>query len=89
LREGNRRALNQRMALLESDLQPELVQQIKQPTLILWGERDRLIPPSTAQFFAKAIVGSQVVVLPGLGHVPQEEDPAASIAPVKTFLGLN
>jgi pimeloyl-ACP methyl ester carboxylesterase len=88
LREGNRRALNQRLRLLESDLQPDLIAKVTQPTLILWGARDRLIPPSTAQLFAKAIAGSQVLVLPGLGHVPQEEDPAASVAAVKAFLDL-
>jgi pimeloyl-ACP methyl ester carboxylesterase len=89
LREGNRRALNQRLKLIESDLQPELIQRVRQPTLILWGERDRLIPPATAQVFAQAIAGSQVVILPGLGHVPHEEDPVASLAPVKRFLGIS
>ncbi|MBL8330489.1 MAG: alpha/beta fold hydrolase [Rubrivivax sp.] len=88
LREGNRRALGQRLAALEADLNPELINQIKQPTLILWGERDRLIPPVNAQEFGRRIAGSQVVILPGLGHVPHEEDPAASVAPVKSFLGL-
>jgi pimeloyl-ACP methyl ester carboxylesterase len=89
LREGNRRALNQRLALLESDLRPELIGKVSQPTLILWGERDRLIPPQTAQLFAASIAGSQVVVLPGLGHVPQEEDPQASLAAAKAFLGVD
>jgi pimeloyl-ACP methyl ester carboxylesterase len=88
LREGNRRALNKRIALLEGDLQPERIKQVRAPTLILWGERDRLIPPATAQVFAQSIAGSELVLLPGLGHVPQEEDPAASVAPVKRFLGL-
>jgi haloacetate dehalogenase len=58
------------------------------PTLILWGERDRLIPPSTARAFEQAIAGSRAVVLPGLGHVPQEEDPVASLAAAREFLGL-
>ena len=88
LREGNRRALGERVRLLESDLQPELIAKVTQPTLILWGEKDRLIPPSTAAFFKQAIVGSQVLILPGLGHIPQEENPALSVAPVKAFLGL-
>ena len=88
LRDGNRHALGQRLALLEADLKPDLINQVKQPTLILWGERDRLIPPANAQEFGRRIAGSQVVLLPGLGHVPHEEDPALSVAPVKTFLGL-
>ena len=88
LREGNRRALGQRLAGLEADLTPALIAEVKTPTLILWGEKDRLIPPANARVFADAIAGSQVVVLPGLGHVPHEEDPAASVAPVKAFLGM-
>jgi len=41
-----------------------------------------------AQKFHADIPGSQLVILPGLGHVPQEEDPARSIVPVRAFLGL-
>ena len=88
LREGNRRALNERLRLLPSDLQPQRIAAVAQPTLILWGERDRLIPPSTARAFEQAIAGSRAVVLPGLGHVPQEEDPVASLAAAREFLGL-
>jgi pimeloyl-ACP methyl ester carboxylesterase len=39
-----------------------------------------------AQQFQQDIAGSQLVVFDELGHVPQEEDPARSVAPVKTFL---
>ena len=61
---------------------------LKLPTLILWGGRDRLIPPAYAERFAKDIPGSRVVLFETLGHVPHEEDPAATVAPVKAFLGL-
>lgn len=88
LREGNRHALSQRLAVLEEDLHPERIANVKQPTLILWGSRDRLIPPATADVFRQAIAGSRVVVLNGLGHVPHEEDPSASLAPAREFLGL-
>ena len=57
-------------------------------TLVLWGGRDRLIPPDNGERLHRDIAGSQLVVFPALGHVPQEEDPARSVAPVKTFLGL-
>ena len=89
LREGNRRALGQRLRQLGdgSDAPPRLAA-IRQPTLILWGEGDRLIPPSTGREFAQRIAGSTLVLLPGLGHVPQEEDPARSVRPVKAFLGI-
>lgn len=88
LREGNRRAMGERLAVLEEDLSPERIAQVRQPTLLLWGSRDRLIPPSTADFFTQSIPGSRVVVLRGLGHVPHEEDPAASLDAAKAFLDL-
>ena len=88
LREGNRRALRLRMLSLVNGEHAERIATLKQPTLILWGGRDRLIPPATAQQFKQQIVGSQLVVFDELGHVPQEEDPLRSVAPVKVFLGL-
>ncbi len=89
LREGNRHALNMRLQMIASDLAPERIKTLQVPTLILWGERDRLVPPVNAQHFQRDIAGSQLVMLPGLGHVPQEEDPAQSVKPVHAFLGLD
>lgn len=88
LREGNRRALRLRMSGLVMGEGAERIASIVQPTLILWGGQDRLIPPATALQFKQQIAGSQLVVFNDLGHVPQEEDAARTVAPVKTFLGL-
>ena len=89
LREGNRRALTQRLQQMAIGEHAERVALLKQPTLILWGGQDRLIPPEVGQQFHQRIKGSQIVVFADLGHVPQEEDPQRSVAPVKAFLGLN
>lgn len=43
------------------------------PTLIIWGEHDRLIPPVYADAFYRAIAGSQLVKLAGTGHMPMFE----------------
>lgn len=87
LRAGNRESLTQRMKLRETDAQAAgLIPTIGQPTLILWGTEDRLIPEPSGQRFHKEIAGSQYVVLDGLGHVPQEEDPQRSVAEVLKFL---
>jgi pimeloyl-ACP methyl ester carboxylesterase len=88
LREGNRRALRLRMQGLVNGEHAERIATLQQPTLILWGGQDRLIPPITAQQFKQQIAGSQLVVFDDLGHVPQEEDPARTVLPVKAFLGL-
>jgi pimeloyl-ACP methyl ester carboxylesterase len=88
LRAGNRRALRQRMQGLVMGDGAERIATLQQPTLIVWGSKDRLIPPSVGQEFQRLIKDSQLVVLEGLGHVPQEEDPGRSVAPVKAFLGV-
>lgn len=92
LREGNRRALVQRFQAQAIDLQAvpsnvERLRALKMPTLLIWGERDRLIPPALGERFKRDIAGSRLVLVDGAGHVPQEEDPAASVAPVRLFLG--
>ncbi len=81
LRAGNRRALLARLEdrnLLSSD--PERLRGIEAPTLIIWGAADRLIPPKTGLEFNRLIPASRLVILPGLGHVPQEEAPEATLA---------
>ncbi len=88
LREGNRRALRMRMQGLVIGEDAVRIATIRQPTLILWGAQDRLIPPAVGVEFQRLIPGSRLQLLEGLGHVPQEEDPARSVAPVKAFLGL-
>jgi pimeloyl-ACP methyl ester carboxylesterase len=88
LRDGNRRALGQRMTQMVIGEHAERIATLRQPTLILWGGRDRLIPPAVGRQFQQMIAGSQLVVFDTLGHVPHEEDPARTVAPVKAFLGL-
>jgi pimeloyl-ACP methyl ester carboxylesterase len=87
LREGNRVALMRRMEQLAAG-PVERLPEIKVPTLILWGGKDRLIPPRWGQAFHDAIPGSRLVMFPGLGHVPQEEDPAATLAALRDWLPL-
>ncbi len=88
-REGNRPALGAalRQHLTQRDSGRERdIQALKLPTLILWGGQDRLIPPDVAYRFAKDIAGSKLVMFEALGHVPQEEDPVATVAAVQAFL---
>lgn len=87
LREGNRHALRLRMQQLEMGQDASRIAALKQPTLILWGGRDKLIPPPNGQRFARDIGGSRLVVFPELGHVPHEEDPSRTVDVVKDFVG--
>lgn len=88
LRDGNRRALGLRMRQQVRGEGAERIATLKLPTLIIWGGRDRLIPPATAREFQRLIAGSELVTFDDLGHVPHEEDPVRTVAPVKAFVGL-
>jgi pimeloyl-ACP methyl ester carboxylesterase len=59
---------------------------IKAPVLLLWGKRDRLIPFSNSADYTRLLPGSRLVAFKDLGHVPMEEDPAQSLAPLRDFL---
>jgi pimeloyl-ACP methyl ester carboxylesterase len=56
------------------------------PTLIVWGDKDRLIPPEHAQAWAKLISGSRVHMVPGAGHLVPDEKPE-SVQVIADFLG--
>ena len=59
---------------------------IEAPTLILWGEEDRVVPLAHAARIAAAIPDARLVTYPGVGHAPQEEIPAETAAAVHAFL---
>jgi len=85
LRAGNRNALTKRFdQVVTTD--NEKIKTLKLPTLIIWGGKDRLIPPDNALRFEADIVGSQRVVFDNLGHVPHEEDAKTTVKPVLAFL---
>jgi pimeloyl-ACP methyl ester carboxylesterase len=87
LREGNRAALVRRIEQGYTG-KSENLKTLTMPTLILWGGKDGLVPPEFALRFERDIKGSKLVMFDDLGHVPQEEDPARTVAEVKRFLGM-
>ena len=86
LRSGNRAALRERFAQLEYDDKSALVRSLQQPTLVLWGDQDHLIPTSVAKRFEEDLHHGTLIMFAGLGHVPHEEDPATTVAAVMKFL---
>lgn len=56
------------------------------PTLVLWGRADKVIPVAQASELAAAIKGSKLIIYDDVGHAPQEEAAAASMADVRAFL---
>jgi pimeloyl-ACP methyl ester carboxylesterase len=60
---------------------------IKVPTLVVVGEEDGLTPPAEAEKLAAGVKGARLVRLPGAGHLPCLESPAAFTAALEEFVG--
>ncbi|MGQ5524468.1 alpha/beta fold hydrolase [Chitinimonas sp. PSY-7] len=64
----------------------ELLLKIKAPTLILWGDDDRVLDISSIQLFKAGIPHAQTAILAKCGHVPMLERPVATAKVYRTFL---
>ncbi len=62
------------------------LKKITAPTLLIWGQEDRMIPSSNAQSYAGVLADSQTVLLPKLGHLLQEEQAQLGLNQVTQFL---
>jgi pimeloyl-ACP methyl ester carboxylesterase len=56
------------------------------PTLIIWGERDAIIPVSHARDAHEAIPGSRLEIIAGAGHSPQVDEPEKFLAVLIDFI---
>lgn len=59
---------------------------VRVPTLILFGEHDKVVPPGNAELLAKAIPNARVKILPDAGHFFPLEAPEAAVEAVLEFL---
>jgi pimeloyl-ACP methyl ester carboxylesterase len=59
---------------------------IRVPTLVLWGESDRIVRPNYGRALQQAIPGARFQLLPAAGHYPYLERPDAFVAAVTAFL---
>lgn len=46
------------------------------PVFVLWGDRDTITPLAQGQRLQSLVPGAELVVIAGVGHIPQIEDPA-------------
>ncbi len=83
---GNRQATVDRFSVKRDPASPARLHALKMPVLILWGADDKLIPASSATWFAQQIPDHRVIIYPATGHLPMEERADESAADVAAFL---
>jgi len=62
------------------------LRRIKVPTLMLWGESDKVVPVSYGRRYADLIPGAVFEMIPEAGHHPELERPSEFVARVERFL---
>ena len=72
-------------SLLADDVRANL-RAVRTPTLLVWGEDDRLVPPALAAVFRSEIDDARLVIVPRCGHVPMYERPTDVARAVRAFL---
>ena len=75
LRAGPRTMRRAIPEVLSADLRADLAQ-ITQPTLVIWGEHDTLMPPAVGEAVHRWLPHSQLVVIPRAGHNPMWDRPS-------------
>jgi len=83
---GNRRATIKRFSYPYDPLSKAQIAAVTAPTLILWGEEDRLIPVEAGQWLAKTMPNNSLVIYPKIGHLPHEEAVAATLGDLEPWL---
>ena len=89
---GDRRiaAIVNRDAITHYDLEQRIFKQLAEdsieqrvrglaaPVLIVWGAQDRILHPASAGILQMLLTRSEVVLMPGVGHIPMLEQPEKS-----------
>jgi pimeloyl-ACP methyl ester carboxylesterase len=69
------------------DTLPERFKTITLPTLILWCDHDRIVPLDVGIKLRRTLPNSTLRLVEGCGHMPQEEQPEATLLLLKGFIG--
>jgi pimeloyl-ACP methyl ester carboxylesterase len=65
----------------------ERLKGVSVPTLVLWGESDRIVDPDYGRAYADAIPTARFQLLTRTGHVPQIESPELVLSAIRDFAG--
>jgi len=71
--------------ILAEDVRDDL-RRIGAPTLLVWGERDTLVPPAVGDLLREQIPGSRLLLYEGSSHVPMFDRPEEFNAALLAFL---
>lgn len=69
------------------DALSERYKTIELPTLILWCDHDRIVPLEVGIKLRRTLPNSTLRLIEDCGHMPQEEQPASTLALIKGFIG--
>jgi pimeloyl-ACP methyl ester carboxylesterase len=65
----------------------ERLTSVTRPTLVVWGDSDRIVDPEYGRAYAEAIPGAQYQLLPETGHLPQIETLGQLLDAIWPFAG--
>jgi pimeloyl-ACP methyl ester carboxylesterase len=65
---------------------PHRVGRVTVPTLLIWGENDRIVGPDYGRAYAECFPKAEFVLLPGIGHAPLMETPERTLGLIADFL---
>ncbi len=86
--EGGMHALIRTGRMVKGAFEPwtPRIREIRQPTLLIWGQNDPWVPLALGQRFRQDIADSVLAVLPLCGHMPQEEKPRLTVRLMDDFM---
>ncbi len=64
----------------------EQARKITVPSLVVYGDKDRITPPAGAEAWGSLIPGARVLALPDSGHLPLAENPGVTLPAIRDFL---
>ncbi|MGZ4160187.1 MAG: alpha/beta fold hydrolase, partial [Neobacillus sp.] len=82
-------ALTRMIRHREGDLPAQVLNNIKTPCLLIWGEHDNSLPVHIGERLNKDLVNSELIILKESGHALPEERPREVYQHIKSFLEVS
>jgi triacylglycerol lipase len=71
--------------IFNQPVRPEDLARLTIPTLVVWGEKDELLPLEQGRAIASEIPGARLAIIPNCGHIPSVEKPGAFVKLLSGF----